>query len=189
MIRAASWLPIGLLLLLVALTFWLNRLTQPEGLLNDGSQRHDPDLIVENFTARKLGRDGTLRYTLVARKMTHYPDDDSSVLETVSFEAVNPGEQPVSATSERGKLLNGGDKAIMEGNVVIKTDATNASPAWRLTTPQLILLPDENLAQSDAGIHLQSADGTLTAASFVLNTETRMLTMKQIKAVYQSPHP
>jgi len=189
MIRTATWLPIGLLVLLVALTFWLNRLMQPEGIQNDGSQRHDPDLIVENFAARRLGSDGALRYTLAARKMTHYPDDDSSLLEAVSFEAVNPAQQPVSATSERGQLLNGGDKAIMEGNVVIRADATKTSPAWRLTTPQLILLPDKNLAQSDAGVHLESADGMLTAASFVLNTETRALTMKQIKATYQSPQP
>jgi lipopolysaccharide export system protein LptC len=189
MIRTATWLPIGLLVLLVALTFWLNRLMQPEGIQNDGSRRHDPDLIVENFTARRLGRDGTLRYTLLARKVTHYPDDDSSVMEAVSFETVNPGKQPVSATSERGQLINGGDKAIMEGNVVIKTDATKTSPAWRLTTPQLILQPDENLAQSDTGVQLESADGILTAASFVLNTETRILTMKQIKATYQSPQP
>ena len=189
MIRAATWLPIGLLVLLVALTFWLNRLMQPDGIQNDGSQRHDPDLIVENFNARRLGPDGALRYTLVARKMTHYPDDDSSVLEAVSFEGVNPGKQPVSATSERGQLLDGGDKAIMEGNVVIRADATKTSPAWRLTTPQLILQPDEYLVHSDAGVQLESADAMLTAASFVLNTETRVLTMKQIKATYQSPQP
>ena len=189
MIRAATWLPIGLLVLLVALTFWLNRLMQPEGSQNDGSQRHDPDLIVENFNARRLGPDGALRYTLVARKMTHYPDDDSSVLEAVSFEGVTPGKQPVSATSERGQLVDGGDKAIMEGNVVIRADATKTSPAWRLTTPQLILQPDEYLVHSDAGVQLESAEGMLTAASFVLNTETRVLTMKQIKATYQSPQP
>ena len=189
MIRTATWLPIGLLVLLVALTFWLNRLMRPEGIQNDGSRRHDPDLIVENFTARKLGRDGALRYTLLARKVTHYPDDDSSVMEAVSFETVNPGKQPVSATSERGQLLDGGDKAILEGNVVVKADATKTSPAWRLTTPQLILQPDDNLVQSDTGVQLESADGILNAASFVLNTETRILTMKQIKATYQSPQP
>ena len=187
MTRTAPWLPAGLLILLVALTFWLNRLVQPGGIKNDGSERHDPDLIVENFTARKLGPEGTVRYTLVARKMTHYPDDDSSVLESVSFEIANPGQSRITATSDRGQLLSGGDKVIMEENVVIVSEASKTVPAWRFTTPQLVLQPDESLAHSDSGVKVESASGVVTASSFLLNTDTRVVKMNQIRATYQSP--
>ncbi len=189
MTRTAQWLPLGLLVLLLALTFWLNGLVQPGDSKNDGSERHDPDLIVENFSARKLGPDGAVRYTLVASKMTHYPDDDSSLLEAVSFQAADPGQAPIFATSQRGQILDGGDKVIMEGQVVIKAEAGKETPAWRLNTPQLVLRPDDNLAQSDAGVKIESSEGNLSAASFVLNTETRIVTMKQVKAIYQRLQP
>jgi lipopolysaccharide export system protein LptC len=185
MTRTAPWLPLGLLVLLVALTVWLNQLVQSGGMRNGGAERHDPDLIVENFTAHKLGPDGTVRYTLVARKMTHFPDDDSSLLEAVRFVSDDAGKQPLRATSERGQLIDGGDKVVMEGSVVIHAEATPAAPAWRLTTPRLTLLPDENVAMSDEGVRVESSEGSLTAASFVLDTGTRIVKMKQIKATFQ----
>ena len=48
-------------MLLVGLTLWLNNLVQAPTARADGSLRHDPDLIVENFSARKLGESGAVR--------------------------------------------------------------------------------------------------------------------------------
>ena len=56
MVRPTSWLPLAALALLVGLTLWLNTLVQPPAARADGKLRHDPDLMVENFNAAKLGR-------------------------------------------------------------------------------------------------------------------------------------
>ena len=56
--RPTSWLPLAALALLVGLTFWLHQLVQPPAARASGALRHDPDLIVENFNAKKLGEDG-----------------------------------------------------------------------------------------------------------------------------------
>jgi len=80
MIRPTGWLPLAALALLVALTVWLNQLIQAPAARPDGSTRHDPDLIVEYFDAQKLAENGTVQYTLAAKKMVHYPDDDSALL-------------------------------------------------------------------------------------------------------------
>ena len=69
-VRPTTWLPLAALALLVGLTFWLNQLVQPQAAVADGKSRHDPDLMVESFNARKLGQDGRLLYTLNARKMS-----------------------------------------------------------------------------------------------------------------------
>ena len=62
MVRPTSWLPLAALALLVGLTLWLNQLVQAPQSRADGSLRHDPDLMVENFNARKLGADGRVLY-------------------------------------------------------------------------------------------------------------------------------
>jgi hypothetical protein len=46
--RASSLFPLAMLLLLAALTFWLNRVIQGEA--PRGPQRHDPDYWVEGIS-------------------------------------------------------------------------------------------------------------------------------------------
>lgn len=185
--RGLQWLPVVILLLLVALTFWLEQLVRPAVPRATAQGRNDPDLIVDNFTARKLGPDGTLRYTLTARKMTHYPVEDTSRLEAVSFEASSPGQPKITATSKTGSVTEGGDRVILEGDVVVNGAASDKLPAWKLTTPKLTLQPDDNLARSEDGVRFESRDMLMTAASFDFNTETRILNLKQLQSTYQRP--
>ena len=58
MVRPTSWLPLAVLGLLVGLTLWLNALVQAPAARASGALRHDPDLMVENFNARKLDANG-----------------------------------------------------------------------------------------------------------------------------------
>mgnify|MGYP000856062201 FL=1 len=68
--RSASLFPLAMLVLLAALTFWLNRVI--EGDKPRGPQRHDPDYWVENFVVRRFDLDGKLQHTLVAKKLLLY---------------------------------------------------------------------------------------------------------------------
>ena len=143
MIRPTGWLPLIALALLVGLTFWLNQLVQATPARADGSARHDPDLIVESFNARKLGEDGRLLYTLAARKMVHYPDDDSAILEAVHVEAFEPKQPRMTITADNGRLEQGGERIWIEGNVVIVRDADGRDESVRILTDKLLVLPDE----------------------------------------------
>src|SRR6185436_7936536 len=141
MFRPTSGLPLAVLGLLVGLTLSLNQLVQPREARADGSMRHDPDLMVENFSARKLDPDGTVRYTLAARKMVHYPDDDSAHLDKVKVEAFEPKQPKMTATADRGRLEQGGDRVWIEGNVVLVREGDARAGASTLTTQTLLVLP------------------------------------------------
>src|SRR5688572_23450495 len=138
MVRPTSWLPLVTLGLLVGLTLWLNYLVQAPVARADGSKRHDPDLIVENFNARKLGVDGRVLYTLNARKMVHYPDDNSALLESVRLEAFEPRQPKMTITADNGRLEQGGDRVWIEGNVVVLRDADARNEPARLTTDKVL---------------------------------------------------
>ena len=79
--RLTAAFPLLLVAALAALTFWLERLVQPTTAPRDGTTRHDPDYIVENFVAVRMGPDGLRMHQLEASRMVHYPDDDSTHLE------------------------------------------------------------------------------------------------------------
>src|SRR5438045_2646719 len=150
MLRPTAWLPLASLALLVGLTLWLNQLVQPQGARADGSLRHDPDLMVESFAARKLGEDGRVLYTLAARKMVHYPDDDSALLQDVTMESFDPRTPKITVTADHGRLEEGGDRVWIEGNVVLVRAADAKNEPARVTTERMLLLPDEGIARTSS---------------------------------------
>jgi lipopolysaccharide export system protein LptC len=186
-IRPSSWLPLGVLALLVGLTIWLDALVQPEPPRPDAKARHDPDLIVENFRANKLGEDGRVLYTLTARKMVHYPDDESALLERIAFEAQQPRQPKVAITSDAGRLLEGGDKVWFEGNVVLVRDADTRVAASRLTTDRLLVLPEEGIARTTSAVILENADGRVEASGLELNNQSRTARLDRVRATYKPP--
>ena len=187
MVRPTSWLPLAALALLVGLTLWLNQLVQAPAARADGSLRHDPDLMVESFNARKLGEDGRVLYTLAAKKMVHYPDDDSALLESLTLEAFEPRQPKMTITADHGRLEQGGERVWIEGNVVIVRDADAKTEAGRLMTDNLLVLPDEGIARTSSEVTLQSASAHAVAAGLELDNRARTLRLDRVRATFKPP--
>ncbi len=177
--------------MLVALTFWLSRFAQPTER-RAGEQRHDPDLIIENFSARKLSTAGDVQYAVNAAKMTHFPDDDSSQLEKVTLIATDAKQPGMTIRAPVGQLIrkaDGSDEVIMKGGVLLETVATDKYPAMKLTTPKLTAYPDTYTARSSDGVVLESNAGTLTAKSFFVNSQTRRVLFDSVEISYPPRSP
>lgn len=185
MFRPTSWLPLAALALLVGLTLWLNQLVQAPVARADGLLRHDPDLIVESFNARKLGEDGAVLYTLAARKMVHYPDDDSALLEDVTLEAFEPHQPKMTLTADHGRLEQKGERVLVDGNVVITRDADAKNESAKLFTDKLLVLPDDGIARTDTEVRMQSASSNATAAGLELDNRARTLKLDRVRAVFK----
>jgi lipopolysaccharide export system protein LptC len=184
--RATLLLPLLALIALVALTFWLERQVSLDDRRATKAAASEPDVIIDNFNASKMGPDGALKYSLNAKRMTHYPAGDTSKLDKVSFESRSPNQPAIRVTAEGGTVMQGGEMVVMEGNVVMNADATETSPAWTLSTEKLTVLPKENIAKSEVGVRFKSRDVNMTASSFTFNTKTREADLKNIRAVYAS---
>ena len=187
MLRPTSWLPLAALTLLVGLTLWLDQLVQLPTAHADGRLRHDPDLVVENFSATKLGLDGRVHYTLAARKMVHYPDDDSALLESVQLEAFEPKQPKMTITADQGRLEQGGDRVHIEGNVVILREADVKNEPARLTTDRLLVLPDAGIARTDTPVRLESPSTRALAQGMEVDNKARTLRLERVRATYQPP--
>ena len=184
MVRPTSWLPLAALALLVGLTLWLNTLVQPPAARADGKLRHDPDLVVEKFNASKMGEDGRVLYTLVARKMVHFPDDDSALLESVQLEAFEPRQPKMTITADHGRIEQGGDRVFIEGNVVVHRAGDERAAEARLTTEKLLVLPDEGIARTSSPVRLESVEGRAHANGMEINNRTRVLKLEKVNATY-----
>ncbi|MGE0876455.1 MAG: LPS export ABC transporter periplasmic protein LptC [Burkholderiales bacterium] len=163
--------PLALMLALALLTFWLDRTVREEDAVAL-PQRHDPDYIVSNFTVTNYNRDGKVESTLTARKMTHYPDDDSTELEFPHVVQTKPGEPRMTLTADRGALSHDGVDVFLRDNVVLVREAHEATPEQRVTSPFLHLVRERSLVRTDREVLIYQQDRELAGRGMVYNNDT-----------------
>jgi lipopolysaccharide export system protein LptC len=186
--RLTLWFPVALLAGITGLTFWLNNLVQPPDFPHEGKMRHDPDYIVEDFSATRVGEDGMPRYTLSAPRMMHYPDDDSTELETPHFVHYSRERAPIVATSQTAWVSSNGEKARMQGNVKVVREAEGSKGEMVLETSTLDIIPDSNLAQTDQPVKIYDGNSLITGIGLKFDNETHVLKiLSNIQGVRQNP--
>lgn len=153
--------PLLLMLALALLTLWLERTVRVEEA-HPSLRRHDPDYVVDNFTIVRHDFVGRIESTLSARKMTHYPDDDSTELAAPRVLKTKPGEAPMELTSDRGALSQDGEDTFLYDNVLLVRQATAVQPEMHLTTSFLHLVQSRSLALTDRAVAIREPNRHLT---------------------------
>lgn len=186
--RLALWFPVGLVFLLALLTFWLDRVVQPAAPKKDGSGRHDPDYWVENFTATRMGPDGVPKHVLVAGKMTHYPDDDTTDLVQPHLTHYAMGLPPMHIQAQTGKVSSNGEQAWFSGEVKVTREAGRGASELTMTTDYLHVIPDKNFAHTDRPVTVRNATTQVSAVGMELDSRTRIIKfLSRVKGQHVKP--
>lgn len=181
------WFLAGMVLLAM-MSFWLNQKVQPPQPKNDGSSRHDPDYTVEKFTATRLGSNGLPQHTLVAAKMLHYPDDDTTHLDQPHFTRLTQGKPSIHIQSGNGLVSKDGEHAYFTGNVKVTREAYRNKSALTLTTSYLHVIPDKDLALTDKFVTIRDAHINVTGVGLELNNKTHVIKLlSRVKGRYEKP--
>lgn len=147
---AQNWhtaiLPLTILLSLAALSFWLRYASELPAERHDGKTRHDPDYIISGATVRKLDTDGALQYTLIARELRHYPDNDTTDFIEPRLQQFNPSRPAVTVRAGRGHSNARGQRIDLSDTVEVRRAATRSHGELVVETPELTVLTDEGRA-------------------------------------------
>jgi lipopolysaccharide export system protein LptC len=172
--RVRPWLPILPLLALLSATYWLNQQAEP-GPAKPESERHDPDAIVENFSATSLNDQGVPDFIMAATRLTHYPDDDSTTLDEPRITMLTPGQPAIHATAEHGSISSKGEDIYLRDNVEVLREASAHQRQLTLQTGYLHISPDLDLADTDRPVTIVEANNIVHATGMELNNKTRIL--------------
>lgn len=184
--RHGSWFPLVLLAFVAGLTFWLDRLVQPPARALSSIVRHDPDYIVDGLSAVRMDEQGRVKHTLRAVKMTHFPDDDATVLESPKLMTYAEGRAPVTVTSRQALMSANGENVFFENDVRVVRSATAQDSELVLETDYLHVIPDANTAKTDRAVTIRNAAAVVTASGLELNSETRVLKLQgRVKGVFE----
>jgi lipopolysaccharide export system protein LptC len=152
-LAAARLFPLLLMLALALLTFWLDRTVREEET-HPSLRRHDPDYIVENFRVLNYNQSGSVESSLTARKMLHYPDDDSTELAQPHLVETKTGRPRTDVSAMRGVLSQDGEEVFLYDNVVLEREATDARSAMRVETSELQYARSRSIARSDRDVRI-----------------------------------
>jgi len=174
--NSASLFPIGLLALLAALTFWLDHAATSEEGGRSGKLRHDPDYTVDRFQVRRFDSDGALLHSLVADKMLHYPDDDTT--HVIAPRLTYHTTPPTRLAADSASLDKDGKHVKLAGNVRIVRDALGTRLQTRIATSVLHVEPDAGLARTDAPVTLTQGRSVINGVGLEANDKTQIAVMR-----------
>lgn len=187
--RIRHWLPLLPLFALLAATYWLNQQALPESAKPE-SKGHDPDAIMENFSATNLNEQGVPDFLMAAKKLLHYPDDDSTAVDEPRITLLSPGKPAIHASAEHGTISSKGDEVFLSDNVKVLREASAHQDQMTLQTQYLHLIPDQGLANTDRAVTVVDAHSIVHATGMELDNKTRILKLlSQVKSEYVPNKP
>ncbi len=173
--RVRYWLPLLPLFGLLGAAYWLNQQVQPEPAKPDSNKRHDPDAIVENFSATKLNEQGMPNFIMAAKKMLHYPDDDSTLLEAPRITMISAGQPSIQAIARRGAISGKGDEIFLHDDIEILREASARQSGLTLQTEYLHIIPDRDIVNTDRTVIVIDAHNIIRATGMEWDNKSRIL--------------
>jgi lipopolysaccharide export system protein LptC len=169
--------PLGVMLALALLTFYLERTVRDEDL-PAAPRRHDPDYFVVNFTTTTYTGEGAVESVMSAARMVHYPDDDTTELFDPRMLHSKPNEPRFSVRAERGQLSRDGDEVFLYGDVLLVREAAAGRPEARMSTEFLHVLRDRSLVRTDRPVTIVEGGLSLAGRGMEYNNASRELLLR-----------
>jgi lipopolysaccharide export system protein LptC len=186
--RVRYWLPLLPLLGLLAATYWLNQQVKIEPAKPEDKKRHDPDAIVENFSATKLNELGVPDFTMAARRMLHYPNDDSTTLEDPRITLMYDEHPTIHATAKLGNVSSKGDEVFLQDEVKVIREANASQNQLTLQTEYLHIIPEQNVADTSRAVTITDAHSTVRATGMEMDNKARTLKLLSQVRSEHVPH-
>lgn len=178
-LSATRLFPLLLVLSLAALTFWLERTVRDEEGAHPSLRRHDPDYVVDNLRHTRYDTQGAVESTLVASKMLHYPDDDSTDLVAPRVVQTKTNEPRMTVTAERGAVSQDGEEVYLYDNVLLVRDSSAERPETRMRTSFLHLARGRSVAVTDRDVVITEDERVLSGRGMEYHIDSQELFLRE----------
>ena len=178
-------LPLLILIALAGLTIWLERTTSIEDKPSSGKLRHDPDVIIDNFTLHRFDLSGAEQHTLTASEARHFPDDDSTEMDAPKLLYIGK-QSPTHITADRATVTKDNKQVILRDNVHVLREAAPGKAEMTLSTTSLTVYPDDELAVTDQPVRLTQGASFATGVGLVADHSKEVYVLEsRVKATIE----
>jgi lipopolysaccharide export system protein LptC len=184
--RGSLWLPLAILLLLAALSFWIERAVQVTAGGSEAAQT-EPEGIMENFDALRTDPTGKPHHRLSAKKLRHYSGSKLTELESPHFVQLDAQAGEVSAVARQATVTADGNEVELRGDVIVERAARPGQSAMTLRTARLLVFPERDLLRAPGAVDI--SDNTLNLRAGAMQYDARQRVIKltgRVQARYTS---
>lgn len=168
--------------------WWLEVLHRGRDEATGELHKGEPDYTVETFNLVKMSKDGHARYSVSGRKLTHYPDNDSFEIEQPVLYQVGVNRVPMTMRSDTALVEHATNKIHMYHHVQVDRAATATTERFHLASDYLLLLPDNDIVQTDKRVDITLGQSHLTGVGMIANNATREFRLlHQVRGTFFTP--
>lgn len=152
------------------------------------AQRTEPDFIVENFRYFKMKPDGQAQYEAIGTKMTHFPIEDSYLIDNPVIFSLNNDSQLQTIKSKEAYVEDFNSKIHMRNDVVMNREPSATKGPFKLTSEYVLVYPDDEIMTSDREVIVHDNHSVMTGVGMQANNATSELQiLNRARITYQPP--
>lgn len=145
-------------------------------LLSTDEISTEPDYIISGLSAEHFGKKGLLDQQIDAKSATHYPHNNTTILDTPSV-IVREGETPQWGVRANTGELQGDDVLTLKGQVQI-VPMGKEKERFSLSTEELSIDLHKQIADTDKLVTIESISTHVQATGMTLNLSTEHVQFK-----------
>jgi len=193
--QAGSRVRTGILILLLLAcalgTFWLlEAMRRSHREVESALPKGKPDYTVENFHFVRMSKTGQARYNISGMKLTHYPYQDTFEIQQPRLHSLETEQSSMLLRSERATVDNSNNRIHMYRHVQVDRPASEKRLPFHLTSEYLLVLPQEDILQTNQPVEMTLGQARLTGIGMLANNATRELRLlTRVRGTFPPPAP
>jgi len=174
--RVPALVAIALLIFLVFGTWWAADYTQRAVSIEPPRRiTHEPDAWSKNFVMVRTDANGVAINRIEGDYLEHFPDDDSYEVKQARATGQRADSPVTVGTSNIAIMDRDGSRIIMRGDAHLHRQPYDDRPALNVTSEELILLPDEDVAYTDLPAVVVNGKSTMVGTGMRYDNGKRTL--------------
>ena len=170
-------------------SFWLLQVIQKTATDDpQASHSNEPDYYVEKFTFVRMAKTGDARYTVAGTRMIHRQVDDTFEITLPVIHSLSQNQPPLTVRSERALAVPDSSKIHMIDKVEADRPASATSDHFHLKSDYVLILPDEDVLQTDRAVDMTLGSARMTGTGMYVNNATREFRLAQRVHGTYPPH-
>lgn len=174
--RVPALVAIALLIFLVIGTWWAADYTQRAVSIEPPRRiTHEPDAWSRNFVMVRTDAQGVAINRIEGDYLQHFPDDDSYEVQQARATGQRADSPVTVGTSNIAIMDRDGTRIIMRGDAHLHRQPYDDRPALNVSSEELILLPDEDVAYTDLPAVVVNGKSTMVGTGMRYDNGKRTL--------------
>ncbi len=176
--RLAALFPVIAIALFALLTFWLDARVTESARAQQKSSQPAPDHFLQNFRIERTAADGRVESTMIGERATHFPDNQTTVVDKPRYESQPEGKPKMDVDAARAILRSTSEKGGVEqvdfsGKVVAHQGSSPGREAVTYESETLTVFPKTQHAQTESVTRTVSGDRVMTTQGLRVDGEKK----------------